>query len=85
MKISSDKKNARKNFAYKKPRTCPHCREDNTNGGHFIPPGFGSPGQWACAAHPDIEEQEAEIQNLRNQEWIDRDKLSQYILDIPTK
>lgn len=30
-------------------RVCMNCKEQ-TRFGHFVPPGFGSPGMWSCKA-----------------------------------
>ncbi len=48
-KVSANKKNRRKAFAFKKLTQCWHCKEWITTG-HFVPPCLGDAGFWVCEA-----------------------------------
>jgi len=56
MKIPKHKKEDRKEEAkrlrrkYGMQSICPNCKEDNEDGGHYVPPSLGEKGRWICKA-----------------------------------
>jgi hypothetical protein len=42
---------------------CPNCLEES-NGGHFVAPGFGDLGFFYCVRHPDLNRKTGQLENF---------------------